>query len=162
MTDGSQLVDVYNLLPPGVIEGVLAAIRNRLLDFILTLKDQLPEEIRRDSLSSNARETVNKTLHVTILGNQNTVAAGEHLAVTTSNLLNIDALLSQMESIGVDAESREALKKAIVSDGPPKKAGVWGPGVRGWFKSMIDKVTVDLPISLLEKLLLAHYGWPQS
>lgn len=170
MSGGAVLVDAHSVLPAAALEGILDAVRNTLLDFLLGLQAINPEVLRTDeALTSLPKEQVSQVFHVSVHGERNVVAAGQTVAqtVTSTDVTTHDEkkLLAYLASTGIEAEDLDALATALEADGP-RATDSLGPKVRGWIKGMLGKavdgswkVAVGTAAALLQEALKRYYGW---
>ena len=167
--EGYTLVEVYQPLTKPAFEGILDAVRNRLLDFVLGLQELNPEVLDSDkALTGLAGEQVNQVFNVAIYGNHNVVASGKDFSqhvmrgVSTGDLQSLLAYLSQL---AVASDDLKDLQAAIKKDGQrPEKQ--FGERLTSWMGSMVAKAIagtwkVGLAVApeLLKQALSRYYGW---
>jgi hypothetical protein len=167
-TDGSELVDAYSALPAGALEGILDAVRNRMLDFLLELQAIDPKILKTDeALSDLPKEQVRQVFNVTIQGDRNVFAAGHGVsqAITEVAAHDQNTLMAYLASKGLNREDLDKLTSALESDGSPSR-GTLGPRVRAWITTMLGKaldgswkVAVDTAAVLLPEALKRYHGW---
>jgi len=168
MQDGSLLVDAWHPVQAADIVGILDTIRNRLLEFLLQLQEVVPDDAESDTAIENIpTERVTNIFHVTILGDQNVVAAGSNISQHVEQEMesgNIDSLLGYLRSLQVPEEDLRDLQAALEEDAKCSEAGL-GPRVKQWLGMMTTKaaqgiwrVAVRAAPTLLAKAVLKFLG----
>lgn len=166
---GYNCISAWKSLSRGQVEQVLDTVRNRLLDFVIELKERYPEiGESEDAISKVPKEQVSSIVNTFIFGNHTVVACGSGIDQEVHQQIHendLDALLRYMELIGVPADDAKELEKAIDEDGTRTEPGNFGPKVAGWVGKMTKKAiegTLDVAISnaptLIKKALLSYYG----
>ncbi len=147
---------------------ILTEVRSRLLDFVLNLKDQLPEEP-----SPQERQAVDtKALfNNAILGDNATIIIGDKNKADIVNLHlkgNFSALEHELRKFNVADDDIATLKQAVEADqsevDETKKE--FGPSVKQWMQSMLHKavetswqIELNMASSILVDALKHFYGW---
>lgn len=74
--NGFYLLDAKTVVSKAGLEHILDSVRNRLLDFILQLRDQYPEQAKSDfrDASSIPDDQIAKIFNITIIGSRSTIA----------------------------------------------------------------------------------------
>lgn len=169
LSGGYVLVEVHQPIYNTSIAGILDAVRNRLLDFILEIKELAPDttkdELAYDKLPP---DKVSQIFNITIQGNHNILASGE--SVTQQTTQNIgeksqDDLSKYLQNLGIDKDDITELLNVIDHD-TVKEKGEFGPKVSSWLGKMISKaasgtwntVLAAAP-DLLTKAISTYYGW---
>jgi hypothetical protein len=149
----------------------LETVRNRLLNFVLELKERNPEITdSEDAISKIPVEQSLYVFHVNIYGNQNVMATGVDVEQSVHQKIisnDIEALLRYMrEEVGVSQEDVGELEAAISEDGSRREANRFGPRVRDWILKITKKtlegtiqVSTAVATTMIEKALLRYYGW---
>lgn len=140
MDGGLVLADAHKPVPAYVILGVLDQVKNKLLDFILALE----ENVTAESLENRTIETdvARNIFNTYIYGNQNTVATGEQVTqqVTTVQQGNVESLLNCLRTLNVEDTDLNELRNAIATE-PAASEGSYGPKVKAWLGGMVAKAT---------------------
>jgi hypothetical protein len=164
-------VSAWRVLGREQVEQVLDTVRNRLLNFILELKEKYPEINKSENAIPKIPEKeISSVFHTHIYGDQNVVATGSDIVqeVSQNELHNdIDALISFMrEEVGVPADDAAKLKKAIKDDGQREEPNKFGPKVANWVAKMTKKslngtweVVAGTAQAMIIKTLCKYYGW---
>ena len=82
--DETFLFSAYKVIPRGLLAGVLENIKNKLLDFALALGEHQVDG--SNPLDQSTQAEARNIFHVTIYGDHNTVATGENVQQTTSQV----------------------------------------------------------------------------
>ena len=143
MTGEMVLVDARQPIPSYVIHGVLDQIKNKLLDFILGLKES---SITSEDLDNRTfePEIVRNLFNVNIYGDNNIVASGESVRQEVNPVYkdDVDSLVNHLREFNVSDDDLCELKDAISSE-PNTRDGEFGPKVRAWLGGMISKAASD-------------------
>jgi hypothetical protein len=169
LANGAQLVDAYQVLTKNMLEGVLDAVRNRFLDFLLELQDAHPEIAQSTSASSKIpQEDVSQIFNITIHGDHSVVASGRDVTqhVNQSVVTNdLNAVLRIAQDLKVPDEDIKELRSAIEADETPKQKE-FGPKVKEWLGKAMGKLatgawqtTLQTAPTLISKGLAKYYGW---
>ena len=164
-TGEAVLVDAYQPVPGYVISGILDQVKNKLLDFVLSLQES---SITSEDLDNRAvkPEAVRNLFSYYILGDHNIVASGEHVEqrVTQVQKGDVNSLLDYLSGFNIDENDLSELKKAVASE-PIATRGDYGPKVRAWLGGMISKaasrswdIGLDAASKLLTDALKGYYG----
>jgi hypothetical protein len=125
------------------LQGILDNVRNRVLDIVLDLGEQFPEQQENEQQlsaipSAQIQTIVNNHIH----GDFATIAAGAAVqqSVVTVEQNNIESLLVALKNLGVPALDREELREAINEDSRElPRDGKVGSRVRQWLGSLATK-----------------------
>lgn len=169
MSGGYTLTEAYQPVTRPVLEGILDAVRNRLLDFLLELQQAHPEV----SMSEKAAEQippdeVSQIFNVTIFGDHSVIASGKTVTQTVQQDIttnDMGALLALVRKLGVPENDVKDLQSAVEQDGMPQK-GELGPKVREWFGRLMGKLSsgawqaaLQTAPALISKAFAKYYGW---
>lgn len=153
------------------IEGVLDTVRNRLLSFVLEVEGLDPEAGEGIASETNlSPEAVTQVFSNYILGDYNIVGTGSNVtqnirqyAVTTGDLAS---LASALKGWGVDDKDIQLLGEAIQSDGERTRQDGFGPKVREWMGTMVQKaisgawkIALEIAALALSRAISSYYGW---
>lgn len=166
---GYSCLSAWKTVDRSTIEQLLDTIRNRLLSFVLELKEKYPEISKsEEAISEIPGEQVTPMVNTYIFGNHNVVASGVNIeqAVHQVQKNNLNALLKYMEKIGVGSSDIKELEKAIKEDGPRTEAGKFGSKVTDWVGKMTTKIlkgvwniSIQVGPTFLAEALSRYYGW---
>lgn len=157
-------------VPASQVLGIVEAVKNRVLEFVLALKKQYPDAGEVDGMTTKipaVEKAVNHIYNTTINGNAGVVGNANHSTVNiVVNAGNVQELRSLLANEGVSSSDLLELEAAVSSEpsiGPDRK---FGPKVTGWVGKMMGKagsgawaVGLGAAGSLLEKALLGYYGY---
>jgi AbiTii len=125
------------------LQGILDNVRNRVLDIVLDLGEQFPEQQENEhQLSAIPSAQIQTIVNNHIHGDFATIAAGAGVqqSVVTVEQNNIESLLVALKNLGVPALDREELRDAIIEDSREiPKDGKVGSRVRQWLGSLATK-----------------------
>ena len=117
MSGGMVLVDAQQPVSPNVISGVLDSVKNKLLDFVLDLRDNdvTSESLRNGTLN---RETVRNSFNTHIYGDQNVVATGVNVDQLVMPVRDgdIESLLQSLRQLDIDDNGLDELKTAVTAE----------------------------------------------
>jgi hypothetical protein len=153
----------------GSLVEILNTVRNRILDFVLAVWKEVPTAGEGSDKSSRdiEPERVTQIFNTTVYGGSaNLVGSATNSPVSITVLQNDLASLEKVLSDnGVQNKDIEELRKAITTDGQPKKAGIFGPHVSSWVANMTKKAadgswTIGLQVAgnLLYQAISKYYG----
>ena len=162
---GFVLIDAHQPVPGQVVTGVLDQVKNKLLDFVLSLQEEniTPEHLESQGIPS---EVVRNLFYINIYGNRNVVASGERVNQTGSSITpgDMQSLLDYLSSLGLGESDVNDLQAAVLAD-PAGKNGQVGPRVRAWLGGIVSKggagtLTIGIERASREILnaLTAYYG----
>ena len=162
--DETFLFSAYKVIPRGLLAGVLENIKNKLLDFALALGEHQVDG--SNPLDQSTQAEARNIFHVTIYGDHNTVATGENVQQTTSQVQqgDVTSLLDYFRQIGVSEADLGDLETAAASE-PTATSEEFGPAIRAWIGKMalragteFWKVTTGSAVGLLQQGLRHFYG----
>ena len=165
MTGGMVLFETYHQIPRSNFAGIIDAVKNRLLKFLLELQEKnvTPENITSGNAGS---DTVRTVVNNIIYGDNNIVASGEEVNQSHNVVQNgnIDSLLEYLRSNSVAEDDLRDLKDAVVAE-PNAPGNRFGPKVAAWLEKMTAKAVSgawqasvsDAP-AMLVKALQQFYG----
>ena len=169
MEDGSVLVEAWKPIIGSQLHGILDQIRNRLLDFLLELKQINPEVAESEDAIRDVRsDVIQNIISTTIYGGQNTVAAGtnfvQNLAESVSTG-NLKSLIARLRDTGLDNNMLAELETAVTEDGNCQR-NKFGKHVTSWIGKAITKamdgtwkIATNTAPRILQEALFQYYGW---
>ena len=133
---------VWKHIPQAEITGVLDTVRNKLLSFLLELKEQYPEVEDADAgLRAILSNEVRISIVNNIFGGNNNLASGQSVQHTVNQNVkqgSIDSLLSVLAEASLPEESIDELRVAISEDESISRDGL-GPKVSIWMAKLAEK-----------------------
>ena len=160
------LIRAWQEIPGSVLVGLLEQVRNRVLRFVLDLKDNLPAET--DSAKQLPPAVVERSVVANIYGGNILIASHaenvSQIAQTNITEGDLSGLEEALASLGITKEGIEALKSDIQED---KQSGqeTIGPKTKRWLADMGKylakegaKAGFEVAKQTATKWLLQHYG----
>jgi AbiTii len=165
------LADAWQLFNISEVESVLDTVRNRLLDFILSLEEDFPEYMKDENkIKRIPEEKVTTSFNMHIYGGQNIIAGGTKINQsigTINSQNNFSELKEFLKSLNIPNEEIDKLEKAIKDDGEVTGKN-FGTKVSDWIgniskkflKGTIDVAKQSATSIILEvtKSLARYYG----
>jgi len=148
---------------------IVNTVRNRVLDFVLALKKELPDMGVNSSdkeIATLPAERVTQ-IFLTVSGDYaNVVGNAVHSPVTFNvNARDFSSLRQAFAEHGVTEEDLSDLKAALDADPEPAKEG-YGPRVAAWMGRMVQKaadgswqITISAAGQLLAEGISRYHGW---
>lgn len=126
-------IDAYNKIGRVSVQAILDNTRNRLLTFLMELREQYPDlDISKSTSDAGTSQTAQILVTNHIYGNENIVASGRELTQSvTKSIKNLDSLLSHLQDLGVEQGELETLEAAVLADQQSGRRGI-GDSVRIW------------------------------
>ncbi len=151
---------------------ILIQVRSRLLDFVLELNDQFPNELNEEEIKEKINTVdAGNLFNSAIFGDNTTILVGSNNTQSVSNM-NIKGdfavLAKTLEKNGVGEADIAQLKNAIDQDETKinQTSKEFGPAVKSWLKAMLSKaveamwnIELGVASSLLSTALNNYYGW---
>lgn len=161
------LVDAWKIVGPNQLDAIIDKVRNKLLDLILELEEQYPENAKsEDKLKDIPNESITQYVTNNIYGDKTQIASGTNINQTMHiNVYNdIKKLRDEFEKVGIPKEDIDKLILAIDEDGPIQDKNI-GIKVSDWIGKITSKVlrgTVTLAqnttVAIISELILRYYG----
>ena len=169
MDDDSVLVAAWKPILGSQLDGILDQIRNRLLDFLLELKQINPDVVNsEDAIRDVQGDAVRNIISTTIYGGQNTVATGANFVQNLTESVstgNLKSLVSHLRDTGLDNNTLAELEIAVTEDGDCQRKK-FGKHVTSWIgKAMTKamdgtwKIATNTAPLVLQEALFQYYGW---
>ena len=148
-------------VPRARIAAVLDAVRNRLLNFLLELKAQHPEEVETGGAKLQSIPTDDVQVYVVnnIYGGANVVAIGETVQQLVQQGVkpgNLESLLSALREASLPDELVNELPEAIDEDESVRGGGV-GPKVSRWLAKVGEKVATSTVAAVAAQAIFKYY-----
>jgi hypothetical protein len=164
MSGGQVLIDAEQMLSKSMFTGIIENSKNKLLDFLIELKEAGVDSSKPLTESTSAK--VRNIFNVNVYGSHNVVASGEN--VNQSDIVvkagDFESLSCFLKNIGIGKSEIEELKHAVDADGSRKRAK-FGEKVNLWLGQMLGKIfegaisaTLQVTPALLVEGLKKFYG----
>ncbi len=126
-------IDAHSKVGRVSVQAILDNTRNRLLTFLMELREQYPNlDISKSTADADKRQTAQVLVTNHIYGNENIVASGhEFTQSVTKSIKDLDSLLSRLQELGVEQRYLETLEQAVTTDQQTGQRGI-GSNVRDW------------------------------
>jgi len=159
-------------VPPSHILGILDAVKNRVLKFVLALQKEYPKADSIEGFKSEqlgVEKKVSQIFNTTINGgNANVVGTAHNSTVSiTINKGNLQELRKSLLDSGVAEEDVKDLEAAIAEEPEIGADKQLGPKVKNWLGRMAAKaatgawnVGIAAGTALAEHAILGYYGYP--
>ena len=165
MTGGMVLVDAHQPVPAYLISGILDQVKNKLLDFVLSLQES---NITAEDLDNRAvaPEVARNLFYINVYGDRNIVASGEQVTQQANPVEkgDIDSLIKFLRELNLDDDDLREIEDAVSSE-PDVPDGRFGPKVGAWLGGMISKaasrtwdIGVETASKALTRALNDYYG----
>ncbi len=165
MSAGMVFSGARKRISPHLVSGTLDSVRNRLMDFVLDLRenDVSSESLRNGTLK---REIVLNSFNSYVYGNQNNVATGVnvHQQITPVEQGDIESLLNALRELNLADEDLRELHTAVASEPTAEKDG-FGSKVNAWIVKTVGKAAsgalrfgADQTTAAIMQALNGYYG----
>ena len=171
LVKGWEVLSIDVSVPSGKIAGVLDAVKNRILDSILELEQQLGiDEESWNTKDPEKMKTIENVLNLTVNGTVNNLSAGSTHSPQTAGSQIISQgtsdLREALEKLGVTPADVSELESAIAADPPPEKNQThFRPKVAAWVGRLCSSamsgagvVAVTTATKVAPALLAQHLG----
>jgi len=124
----------------GQVRGAVEAVRNRVLSFVLRLRDEIPELSAEKLRSADAMGNAKQIFNTVIMGNvSHWNAAGDTINISFRvEKGDWQQLAKVLSEAGVAAQDLEELRAAIDQEGTTEDVG-FGSRVQAWIGRMVAK-----------------------
>jgi hypothetical protein len=166
-----QIMKAWSEISTSSVVQILIQVRSRLLDFVLDLKDQFPDELNQQEMKEKISTLDAENLfNNAIFGDNATILVGNQSSQNISNMLlkgNFEALKQGLINNGATEEDVNSLKIAIDNDdvSVTDEEKQFGPEVKSWMQTMMGKAIdtswqIELGVAggLLSTALNNYYG----
>ncbi len=158
---GMNMFTAWKAIPKARVVAVLDAVRNRLLSFLLVLKDQHPEvETAGTNLQSIPKDDVRVNVVNNIYGGNVVMASGGTVHQQVQQGVkpgDLESLLSALREAALPEGLVDELAIAIGEDEPVRKDGI-GPKVSRWLTRLGEKVVTSTAATFAAQALFKYYG----
>jgi len=146
------------------ILGILTQIRSRLLDFILDISEEIPEDISDKDIKSKSKEIDTKGIfhHAMFDGNNITINIGDNNKNKSIQIKNgFEHLSQKLKDYNLSSKDLQDLKKSIEEDktkiNSDKKE--FGISVKNWLQNISKKTRDKVIMNGIIEGLEEFYGW---
>jgi len=164
-----SLIEAHMEVPTSAVAGVLDAVRNKALKFVLEIEEQAPDagEVAPGSQPVPV-ERVGQIFNTYVMGGAQNVAVGspgssQHVQQVVAG--DMGALRQFLGKHGVEAADIAELERAIAEDGTAKTGQPLGKRVSGWIGNMVSKavsgawnIATSSAADVLTAAVRAYYG----
>jgi hypothetical protein len=121
---GVEIVSLWTVISPTHIEGILAQVRSRLLDFCLELQDVVGLQAAPQQIQAKAAEIdTEKMFNMAIYGGTVIVGGSGTQNIAIQNIKgDFEGLVAALKPLGLDKASTDELRAAIRADEASGKA----------------------------------------
>lgn len=142
--EGMHIIDAWQHISKEQVIGVLDTVRNRLLDFILELKEAYPDQTKKENdLSDIPKDAVSNHFHTYISGGKNIIASGSNVKQHIENVVfenDIESLKSYLEKLALPQEEIDELESIVKTENVDISKKRFGPKVSKWIANVTEKV----------------------
>ncbi|WP_201446477.1 AbiTii domain-containing protein [Burkholderia gladioli] len=168
--EAGHVTNAWRQIEPGQVQSIVIAVRSRLLDFVLTLQDEIgtaSEENMKEAAKDADAAAIFK--HA-IFGDNTIIVFGTGNTANVTNTVekgNFNTLAETLRKAGVEEADVSDLRTAIDEDDPAVvvREKQFGPKVKAWITNMMGKaigggwaIGIAAGGKLLADALGAHYG----
>ena len=157
-----NLISAYKAIPKATIRGVLSAIRNRVLEFVLKISEDLGDELGAIPKSREANAKVENIFNTHIYGDGNRIATNcESVDQSVFVQLckgNWDILSASLTALNVSAEDQALLKKALREE-PPTGPTSFGSKVSSWLGKVVTNISTATAAQIIVKAISNYCGF---
>lgn len=168
LSRGTVIQRAWSQIQTSSIVQIVTEVRSRLLDFLLKIQAELPED---PSLEEKQSINTRSLFQNSMFGDNATVIIGDKNKTEIVNLHlkgNLEALTHELKKYDVSNEDIEKLNSAIEEDASKisdnKKE--FGPSVKSWLQNMLHKavetswkIELGMAGAILSDALKHFYGW---
>jgi AbiTii len=168
--EGRTLMAAHMELPRSAVIGVVDAIRNRVLQFVLEIEEQAPDvgEAKPGGAAPLPADQVTQIFNTTIMGAANVAVGGQNVSQSAQVVAgDLESLRKYLANLGLPGPDVADLETALKQDAPPNKEGQFGPNVAGWMGKMVKKaaeggwkIAVPTAATVLASAIRWYHGLP--
>ncbi|HEV2901126.1 MAG TPA: hypothetical protein VGX71_25455 [Pseudaminobacter sp.] len=114
--EGWALNRAWLEIPDSVIRGLVDTVRTRILQFVLQIQDELPND-EEEALETLPPAVVDRVVNVTIMGGHNVVGNVHHFQAPTVIAGDIGSLKNALDRLGVTQKEFAKLEATLKADG---------------------------------------------
>lgn len=149
-------IDAHRKIGRVSVQAILDNTRNRLLTFLMELREQYPDlDISKSTSDSGTSQTAQILVNNYIYGDRNVVASGrEFTQSVTKSIKDLNSLLSRLQDLGVEQGELEILEQAVLADQQSGHRGI-GDNVKAWLGNFTAGVASTHVAANLPRILAA-------
>ena len=152
--DNMSMISAWKVIPPARVVETLDAIRNRLLNFLLDLKEQYPVVAADGDLKSIPEDEIRASVINHFYGDHTTVNQQIHQGVQAGEILS---LLAALRELSISEDLINDLSPAITEDESGVYLGI-GPKVFGWLARVSENAATSSAAGIATQAILRFYG----
>lgn len=172
LSNGYRIERAWSQISSTQIIQIIIEVRSRLLDFVLSISDELKENMTDEEVKQKSNQLDTASIfNNAIFGDNTTIVVGSGNSQVVNNLSlkgDISILSETLRKHGVDESDILELTSAITIDKSDSnlKQDTYGPMVKTWLQKMLIKavdtswqVELGVASSLLASALQKYYGF---
>lgn len=164
--NGYDIENAWGEPSAGAMTQIITEVTSRLLDFVLALSEQFPEELEAAEMKERSKEVgVSDLFNNTVIGDNATIVVGDSNVQKITNSVTKNDLTSLQQVLRdnrVSEEDIDLLSKAIEDDdGTHVCEGSFGASVSQWMGNMVSKAATtawDIKVGAAGSLLATAIG----
>ncbi|MCH7492116.1 hypothetical protein IID19_00800 [Patescibacteria group bacterium] len=157
---GMSMLSAWKVIPNSQVAGVIDAVRNRLLNILLELREHHPEVLTAEgNLQPIPKDAIRMLVINNIYGVQNVVEPGGivnqqiYQRVRTGDL---DSLTAVLKELSLSNELLADLSSAISEDEDVRGKGI-GPKISSWLGRIAESASTSI-VTIATQAILRFYG----
>ena len=157
-----NLISAYKVIPVSLVKGVLSTVRNKVLEFVLQIADEIGDGMGGIPSNRAAKDKVENIVNMVITGDGNRIATNCN-DVDQSIMLQVgkgnwDLLSATLTELKISKSDQTDLKKAIEAE-PPQGPQKLGGRVSAWLGKVLAKVGTASAAQLIVKGIGYYCGF---
>lgn len=165
---GMSCFSAWKLVSRSDVEGILDAVRDRILDFTLEIEAEVSAKSDENSLREISGERSHQVFNTIVLGNVGNLAPGGSGFSQTSDFQviagDLPSLKKSLEMLQVPDKDIDELESILQEETAPKDSGTLGDRTAKWIGKMVGeavsgvwKINVSAAAHLLKQAILSYY-----
>ena len=159
--EGANMYRAWKALPKARLAGVLDSVRNRLLNFLLGLKERHPEvETPEADLHAIPHDEVRVNVVNHIFGGTNVFASGGTIHQQVQQGADSETMATLLEALRAATIPEDLLRElqAAIEEDEPERGDGLGPRVSRWLARVGAKAASGTTAAIATQALLQYYG----
>ena len=163
VANGSTLISGRISASKNLIVGLVNNVRSRLLEFLLQLQKDFPD----DKNYKMNEEKIDNIFSGTIIGDNNVILSGNRNTQSVSygvKIGDLESLISELRKTKIEENDLIELKKIIKEEKPDNQ--VYGTRLKKWYSKMLEKsiegswnLPVNLASNIISGALKSYFGF---
>lgn len=160
--EGFNLIQAYKVISRSAVAGLVEAVRNKVLEFVLELQEQIPNLERECDIDDPMKDKVQQIVNNYIYGDGNRVATccsdvnqSVYGEMAKGNWELLESCLIELK---VAREEREKLKVALEQE-PPKSKSKLGGKVSAWLGRVVTQIGAGSAAGVIAKGICDYCGF---